>query len=70
MKRQVLVERIRRAAQTHDLAWEKIREGGRHEIWQCGSTRISIPRHREINERTVEGIRKDLEEELGARWWR
>jgi hypothetical protein len=54
----------------HDLAWEKIREGGRHEIWQCGSTRISIPRHREINERTVEGICKDLEEELGARWWR
>lgn len=54
----------------HDLAWEKIREGGRHEIWQCGSTRISIPRHREINERTAEGICKDLEEEMGARWWR
>lgn len=35
-----------------------------------GDTRVSIPSHRQVNKRTAEGIGKDLEEELGARWWR
>jgi hypothetical protein len=30
---------------------------------------VSIPRYRQINERTAEGIVKDLEDELGRRWW-
>ena len=44
--------------------------GGKHEIWVCGTTEVVIPRHREINEYTAEGIMKYLETELGEDWWR
>lgn len=29
-----------------------IREGKQHEVWRCGATLVTIPRHREINEYT------------------
>jgi hypothetical protein len=45
-------------------------QGGRHEVWQCGNTKVTIPRHREINEITVRAILKILEAELGPGWWR
>jgi mRNA interferase HicA len=69
VKRRELIEKIGRAARDADLSWDTAREGQRHEIWRCGTTRVSIPRHRQINERTAEGIFKDLEDELGRRWW-
>jgi hypothetical protein len=43
---------------------------GKHEVWRCGSTVVSIPRHREISEWTAMQIFKDLETELGEKWWR
>jgi len=61
---------IANAARSRDLTWLKIREGRQHELWQCGSTRVTIPRHREINEYTAEAILKDLEGEFGEGWWR
>ena len=33
-----------------------VRQGGSHEIWTLGCERLVIPRHREINERTADGI--------------
>ena len=36
-----------------------VRQGGKHEIWTLGDGRLVIPRHREINERTAEGIIAD-----------
>lgn len=50
--------------------WWLVREGGEHEIWACGSVTVSIPRHREINERTAGAILRDLAGELGEDWWR
>lgn len=47
-----------------------MREGKQHEVWKCASTLVTIPRHREVNEYTAEGIFEDLEAELGDGWWR
>lgn len=69
MKRRDLIQAIQQAASTRNVAWVKVREGSRHEIWRCGATTVSIPRHREINDLTAAGIFKDLENELGRRWW-
>ncbi len=70
MKRRELIDTIRQAAAAAGVAWEKTRDGGRHEIWRCGNQQISIPRHREINVHTAQAIMKELEPVLGKRWWR
>lgn len=69
MKRRDLIQTIQRTAGAQHLSWGKIREGSRHEVWRCGTTVVSIPRHREINDLTAVGIFKDLEQGLGVRWW-
>jgi hypothetical protein len=69
VKRQVLISQIGEAAKRASTTWLLVREGKSHEIWQCGSTKVSIPRHREINELTAQGIWKELQAELGERWW-
>lgn len=56
MKKRELLRRVRAIATSADLALEFVREGANHEIWRIGSERIVIPRHREVNERTAEGI--------------
>lgn len=43
---------------------------GAHDVWECGGLRVSIPRHREINELTSLGIMRALEQKLGEDWWR
>ena len=65
-----MITRIRQAAHAADVKWDKVRDGGQHEIWQLGVTKVSIPRHREINELTAQAICKHLERELGEGWWR
>lgn len=52
------------------LMMRVVRQGGRHEVWLCGRTKVTIPRHREINEITAQAIFKTLEAELGHAWWR
>jgi hypothetical protein len=64
------MKRISRAAKDAERSWEKIRSGAKHDLWECGQTRVPIPRHNEINEYTAEGIMKDLDGELGKDWWR
>ncbi|MYI56668.1 MAG: type II toxin-antitoxin system HicA family toxin [Acidimicrobiia bacterium] len=48
--------RLRAIATSADLVLDFVREGANHEIWRIGNERIVIPRHREVNERTADGI--------------
>jgi hypothetical protein len=70
VRRTDLLRRIARQARAGNVEWRLVREGRQHEIWQCGTTRVSVPRHREVNNYTAEAIMKDLEEEFGEGWWR
>jgi len=70
VKRADLMRRIGRAAHDAGLSWERLRTTGKHEVWSCDGLRVSVPRHREINELTAAGIMKALEEKLGEEWWR
>ncbi len=70
MKRADLVRRIGWAARGHDVSWSRLRSTGAHEVWDCDGLRVSIPRHRDINELTAQAIMRSLEEKLGEDWWR
>jgi mRNA interferase HicA len=70
MKRRQLVATVQARAKSSGRGWTPERRGGRHDLWRCGSTVVTIPRHREINELTALGIFKSLEQELGENWWR
>lgn len=69
MKRRDLLRAINVAARGRGMSWQMVREGSEHEVWALDGRRITIPRHREINERTARGIMQAFEEELGRRWW-
>jgi predicted RNA binding protein YcfA (HicA-like mRNA interferase family) len=71
VKRTALLKQIARAAGDKGLDWKLVRAGGQHDIYQLGtSVRVSIPRHRDINEITAEAILKAAGHELGEEWWR
>lgn len=70
MHRRIPLKRIAAAAKGAGVGWELKREGANHSIWQCGSLAIAIPRHAEIAEGTATAIFKELESELGRRWWK
>lgn len=70
MKRKELLSKISRAAKDAGVSWEPVAEGAEHTIFQVGAQKVSVPRHREINKFTAEGILKDTEDELGKGWWR
>ena len=55
------IREVRQALGTASFQrWARPRAvGGSHEIWTLGGQRLVIPRHREINERTAEGILAD-----------
>jgi hypothetical protein len=69
MKRTELIGKIRKEARKAKVEWELVRQGARHEIWRLGDLQVSIPRHREVNELTAQGILRDTEDELGEGWW-
>ncbi len=60
---------ISQAAIRVGLPWVMIREGGNHSIFTLGDIRVPIPRHREIPDVLARKIVKELESELGERWW-
>ena len=62
MKKRELLRRLRAIAASADLALNMVRQGANHEIWRIGSERIVIPRHREVNEFTAEGILRKARE--------
>lgn len=70
MKRDEIIKRISKAAKRKGLKFEMVRSGAEHDIWRCGATSTSIPRHREIGPKMEFEIYKDLEPVLGPRWWR
>lgn len=70
MKHRDLVKKIRDAAKGQDIPFDKIRQKGSHEMWRCGGTQVTIPKHNEVNEITAMQICKALEAELGEDWWR
>lgn len=61
---------IRTAAAANDVSCLRVRQASRHEFWDVGGIRVSIPRHRDINDWTAEAIMRDLEPVLGEGWWR
>lgn len=50
------MSRVRSLAKASGVDLRFVRQGGNHEIWALGGERLVIPRHREINERTADGI--------------
>ncbi len=70
MKRGDLLRKVARSAKDAGVEWALVRQGSRHEVWRCGATLVTIPRHREINELTALGIERLLDAELGEGWWR
>jgi hypothetical protein len=70
VKRRTLLKRISAAAAEADIAFDLVREGGEHSVYQCGAERFTVPRHAEVNEITAQAIMRHLESELGKGWWR
>lgn len=62
MKKRDLMKQLSSIARAARVDLELIREGANHELWSLGGMRLIIPRHREINQRTAEGIIKRAEE--------
>lgn len=68
-KRRDLVAAIRAAATARGI--EVLEESGRgpHDKLTVGRVKVTIPRQREVNKFTADGIRKALQPALGERWW-
>jgi len=62
VKKRDLVKQLRAIAKNAEVDLTFVREGGNHEIWTIAGARLVIPRHREINERTANGIIKKAKE--------
>jgi hypothetical protein len=65
-----IVKRITKEARRKGLEFVLHRECGKHTIYSLDGTLIPIPRHREVNEMTTEGIYRQCEDQLGKGWWR
>jgi len=70
MKRTALTKKISEAAKAAGLDWVLVRHGGQHDVYQCGTARVIIPRHNDINELTALSILKHLSDILGEGWWK
>lgn len=70
MKRREFLRKISEAAAAAGVEWTQLRDRGDHEVWSCGGMRVPVPRHRELNDLTVQGTFKRLEQVLGEGWWR
>ena len=70
MRRTRLIRKISAEARRQGVPFISTWEGGRHELFMLGSTKIPIPRHVEIGQRTTEDILHECQGELGKGWWR
>jgi len=48
--------------QLHAFGWELLREGASHSIFTNGVRKVTVPRHKEINENTARSILKEAKE--------
>lgn len=62
MRRADLIRTLGQTAKDKGVELVLVREGSKHTIYAVGSVTVSVPRHREINERTAQGILKKAEE--------
>jgi hypothetical protein len=69
MKRKVLIALIKKRVRELQLQNVVFSEGSKHSQISIDKKKISIPRHREIDENLARSIMKQLESELGDRWW-
>jgi hypothetical protein len=70
MKRRDLLNLIGDEAAEQGVDFKKEREGSRHTVYSLGGLRLPIPRHRDINDFTAEGILKTAAQVLGRDWWK
>jgi len=59
MKRERLLKTLRNEAKQRGVSFTLARQGGKHEVWAFGDSKVSIPRHRDIAEGTAKGIIDD-----------
>jgi hypothetical protein len=69
VKRAALLREIQQAAKARGMTFELLRSRGPHDVYRLGKTLTSIPRHREVGPKMAFEIRKQLQPELGERWW-
>lgn len=69
MKRTAVLKKLRKAAKAAGVEYREV-ELTRHTGIFVGSVRTTLGRHSEVDEQTVESFYKQLESELGKRWWR
>lgn len=65
MKRTDLLKSLQGTAKGKGHKLLVVREGGNHTIYCIGTWEFPVPRHREINELTAQGILKRAEKEPG-----
>lgn len=70
MKTRELVREVREAAKAAGKSFDLVRTTGPHDVYRCGATTVAVPRHKEIGPKMAFEIRKELEPELGERWWK
>lgn len=69
MKRRVLIAMIKKRVRELQLQNVVFSEGSSHSQVSVGTKKVSIPRHKEIDENLARSIMKQFESELGERWW-
>lgn len=65
MKRRDLLQDLRQRAKAAGVSFDLVRNGARHDVFGLGGLMITVPRHREINERTAQGIVRSAISYLG-----
>jgi hypothetical protein len=53
MKRQALLRKLTQIAAGKGLPFTFVRHGAKHDLYLIGTTRITVPRHPDINEITA-----------------
>ena len=66
MKKREMMKRIRAIADSAGAELVFVLQGGSHEIWNLGGGRLVIPRHRNINEHTANGVLAEARRLTGA----
>lgn len=64
MRRSELLRQLSTLAREEGLTLDFIRDGSRHTLFSIGTTRVVVPRHRDVNERTARAILRKARREL------
>jgi mRNA interferase HicA len=61
VKRRIVLKSLERLARVHGVAFRLERSTGPHDVFRWGDRLISIPRHREVNERLARSILREVQ---------